>query len=146
MRQVVVRIRGEEDWEEIKALKREDLIKKFKNQANEATGSIVAGYTKPSKEVVLITATVEQREALEAMGEWAQVGCGSAEVRRQTFPIAVHGIQRATACMKVSGWLVFPYIPPKECSTCIEGKARARTECTVCSEASRPDETRSSNP
>ena len=55
----------------------------------------MATYTKPLKEVVLIIATVEQREALEVRGEWAQYRYNSAEVRRQTFSVAVHGVQRA---------------------------------------------------
>ena len=53
----------------VKALKKKDLIQTFKNTANEATKDIVAVYTKLSKEVVLVTALVREREALEARKE-----------------------------------------------------------------------------
>ena len=67
----------------------------LKNSANEATKDIVAAYTKPSKEVVLVTASVGGREALEARKEWASLKYGSAEVRRQTFPVAVYRVRRS---------------------------------------------------
>ena len=41
------------------------MVKKFQNPANEARREIVAGYTKEAGEVVLTTASVEGREALE---------------------------------------------------------------------------------
>ena len=42
----------------------------------------MAAYTKLSKEVVLVTALVRGREALEARKEWASLKYGSVEVRR----------------------------------------------------------------
>ena len=95
MRRTVVKIRDDAEWEAVKALKKEDLVQVFKNNANEATKDIVAAYTKLSKEVVLVTASVGGREALEARKEWASLKYGSAEVRRQTFPVAVYRVRRS---------------------------------------------------
>ena len=69
IRRTVVKIRDDAEWEAVKALEKEDLVQAFKNNANEATKDIVAAYTKPSKEVVLVTASVGGREALEARKE-----------------------------------------------------------------------------
>ena len=69
MRRTVVKIRDDAEWEAVKALKKEDLVQAFKNSANEATKDIVAAYTKLSKEVVLVIASVREREALEARKE-----------------------------------------------------------------------------
>ena len=69
IRRTVVKIRDDAEWEAIKALKKEDLVQVFKNNANEATKDIVAAYTKLSKEVVLVTASVRGRKALEARKE-----------------------------------------------------------------------------
>ena len=69
IRRTVVKIRDDAEWEAVKALKKEDLVQAFKNNANEATKDIVAAYIKLSKEVVLVTASVRGREALEARKE-----------------------------------------------------------------------------
>ena len=69
IRRTVVKIRDDAEWEAVKALEKEDLVQAFKNNANEATKDIVAAYTKLSKEVVLVTASVRGREALEARKE-----------------------------------------------------------------------------
>ena len=95
IRRTVVKIRDDAEWEAVKALKKEDLVQAFKNNANEATKDIVAAYTKLSKEVVLVTASVRGREALEARKEWASLKYGSAEVRRQTFLVAVYRVRRS---------------------------------------------------
>ncbi|KAL9575997.1 MAG: hypothetical protein Q9212_007483 [Teloschistes hypoglaucus] len=95
MRRVTVQIRDEKEREAAKKADKEDLVKTFRNPANEATKDIVAAFTKPSGEVILVTATVEAREALEKRREWASIKYPSAEVRRQTFPVVVHGVRRA---------------------------------------------------
>lgn len=95
MRRVTVKIHDIKEREEALKADREDLVRKFRNAANEATKDIVAAFTKPSGEVVLVTATVEAREALEEKKEWATVGYPSAEIKRQTFPAIVHGVRRA---------------------------------------------------
>ncbi|KAL9576043.1 MAG: hypothetical protein Q9212_007437 [Teloschistes hypoglaucus] len=95
MRRVTVQIRDEKEKEAAGKADKEDLVRSFRNAANEATKDIVAAFTKPAGEVVLITATVEAREALEKRREWATVGYPSAEVKRQTFPVVVHGVRRA---------------------------------------------------
>ena len=69
IRRTVVKIKDDAEWEAVKALEKEDLVQVFKNNANEATKDIVAAYTKLSKEVVLVTALVRGREALEARKE-----------------------------------------------------------------------------
>ena len=92
---MTVRIRDDKEWTEAKKMEREALVKRFQNPANVATKEIVAGYTKEGGEVVLTTASVEGREALERMQEWAANTYPSAVVLRQTFPVAAHG-----ACLR----------------------------------------------
>ena len=55
----------------------------------------MAAYTKLSKEVVLVTASVRGREALKTRKELASLKYGSAEVRRQTFLVAVYRVRRS---------------------------------------------------
>ena len=69
IRRTVDKIRDDAEWEAVKAFKKEDLVQVFKNSANEVTKDIVAAYTKLSKEVVLVIASVKRREALEARKE-----------------------------------------------------------------------------
>ncbi|KAI4085755.1 MAG: hypothetical protein L6R37_008476, partial [Teloschistes peruensis] len=95
MRRVTVRIRDEGEKEVVSAANKEDLVKAFRNAANGATGDIVAVYTKPAGDVVLITASVEGREALERGQEWATEAYSSAEVLRQTFPVIIHGVKKS---------------------------------------------------
>ena len=95
IRRTVVKIRDDAEWKAVKALEKEDLVQAFKNNANEATKDIIAAYTKLSKEVVLVIALVRGREALKARKEWASLKYGSAEVRRQTFLVAVYRVRRS---------------------------------------------------
>ena len=95
IRKTVVKIKDDAEWEAVKALKKEDLVQVFKNNANEVTKDIVAVYTKLSKEVVLVTALVRGKEALEARKEWVSLKYGSAEVRRQTFLVAIYRVRRS---------------------------------------------------
>ena len=69
IRRRIVKIRDDAEWEAVKALKKEDLVQVFKNNANEVIKDIVAAYTKLLKEVVLVIALVRGREALEARKE-----------------------------------------------------------------------------
>ena len=95
IRRTVVKIRDDAEQEAVKAPKKEDLVQAFKNSANKATKDIVAAYTKLSKEVVLVTALVRGREALEARKEQVSLKYSSAEVRRQTFLVAVYRVRRS---------------------------------------------------
>ena len=73
-------------------MEREALVKKFQNPANEAIKETVAGYIKEAGEVVLTTASVDGREALEKIQEWASNIYPSAVVLRQTFPVAAYDV------------------------------------------------------
>ena len=100
IKRTVVKIRDDAEQEAIKALKQEDLVQAFKNSANEVIKDIVAAYTKLSKEVVLVIALVKEREALEARKEQVSLKYGSAEVRRQTFLIAIYRVRRSSVDKK----------------------------------------------
>ncbi len=91
MREVVVRFGDEEGYRKASQMKKEELIKSFINPANTATKNIVGAYTRGTTDVVLQTATVEGREALERMQEWASVAYPSAKVVRKTFYVAAEG-------------------------------------------------------
>ncbi len=68
-------------------MKRLDKTKDETKSKSRIRKDIVAAFTKPIGEVVLITASMEGREALEKRKEWAEVSYGSAEVLQQTFPV-----------------------------------------------------------
>ena len=81
IKRTIIKIKDDAEQEAVKAFKKEDLVQAFKNSANEATKDIVAAYTKLSKKVVLVTALVREREALEARKKQASLKYGSAKVR-----------------------------------------------------------------
>jgi len=70
----------------------------------------VAAFTKPIGEVVLITASMEGREALEKRKEWAAVAYGSAEVLQQTFPVVAHGVRRGAVDEKRQNEAIFKIV------------------------------------
>ena len=82
IKRTVVKIRDDAEQEAVKVFKKENLVQVFKNNANKVTKDIVAAYTKLLKVVVLVTALVREREALEARKEQVSLKYGSAEVRR----------------------------------------------------------------
>lgn len=75
-------------------MKRLDNTKEETKSKSRIRKDIVAAFTKPIGEVVLITASMEGREALEERKEWAAVSYGSAEVLQQTFSVVSHGARR----------------------------------------------------
>ena len=103
MRRITVKIRDETEREAAKTASKEELVKRFRNAANTATKDIVAAFTKPAGEVVLVTASVEGREALERGKEWVAVAYDSAEVLRQTFPVVAHGVRKGAINEKRQG-------------------------------------------
>ncbi len=86
-----MRFKDEEGYRKVSQIEKEELVKSFINLANTATKNIVGAYTRGIKDVVLQTATVKGREALEKMQEWASVAHPSAKVLRKAFYVAAEG-------------------------------------------------------
>ena len=95
IRRTVVKIKNDAEQEAVKAFKKEDLVQAFKNSANKVTKDIVAAYTKLSKEIVLVIALVRGREALKARKEQISLKYGSAEIKRQTFLVAIYRVRKS---------------------------------------------------
>jgi hypothetical protein len=93
-KEVKITVQSQEDKEAVERKDLRNLIAAIKTkEPKEATKEVIAAKRLPSGDILLSTLTEKARIELEKNNAWLRVVAPTAEVRRTTFPIFIHGVR-----------------------------------------------------